>query len=155
MLAQRRETLQRQFTKACRERNLDEIIRTRFTLLDYSYAEDSGGGSALASITQAAATLGGAYIATQNRSNAVQVPTRTLPAFGAATPTNTSTVLVVVLVIAAAIGGLLYVMRGEHGARSVRHNLRNARRVVFRPRSRYQPHRRPGQHQRHWAARCE
>lgn len=70
-----------------RELSPDEILKHRFAALGYyDSSDDGGGGSALDSITAAAASLGSAYIVSQNQPQYTQVPTRTNPAYGAATP---------------------------------------------------------------------
>lgn len=98
---------------AIQKRDFDGIVKNRFALLGYSYSEDdSGGGSALASITAAAATLGSSYILSQQPNNGVNVPTRTNPAYGATAPTSTGTIFLVVGVLAVLIGGAVFVMRG-------------------------------------------
>ena len=74
-----------------RELSPDEIIRHRFAALGYyDDSDDSGAGSAIASISQAAATLGSAYIYSKNQPQYTQVPTTTRPTYGAATPFYTS-----------------------------------------------------------------
>lgn len=115
---QRQERLNSRFNKAVREANYPEIIRTRFAMLGYSYSDDSGSGSALASISSAAASLGSAYILASQKSpnfnqnfNNVSVPTRINPAYGAAQPVGGSTVLWVVVAVAAIGAGLLFAFR--------------------------------------------
>lgn len=110
---QRADRLNRQFLRAVREQNADGIVKNRFALLGYSYAEDdSGSGSALASLSAAAVSLGSAYIQSQAPQNAVAVPTRTQPAYGAAAPTSSNTLLFIGVGLVVVIGGLLFVMKG-------------------------------------------
>lgn len=81
--------LNRAFQTAIAKNDADGIVKNRFALLGYSYSEDdTGGGSALASITAAAASLGSAYILSTAPNNGVLVPTRTNPAYGAAAPSR-------------------------------------------------------------------
>lgn len=91
----------------------DRLVMRRLAAL--SYVDDdydsSGSGAALASISAAAATLGSAYILSKSPNNGVIVPTRTIPAYGAAT-SGGSMLIVVVLVIALGIGGLIFAMKG-------------------------------------------
>jgi len=107
----RQARLSQRFDKAVREKDYHGIIRARFAMLGYSYDEgdDSGGGSALASITSAAATLGSAYIQSQQPANTTVVPTRTNPAYGAAAPTGSGTILLVLVAVAAVT---IFALRG-------------------------------------------
>lgn len=102
--------LNAQFQQAMRENNPSEIVRTRFAMLGYSY-DDSGSGSALASIIAASASLGSAAILASNSNNSVSVPTRINPAYGAAQPVGNSTVLLLVVGAAILVGGLFFAMR--------------------------------------------
>jgi len=113
MKFQRREIrLNQKMQKALAEKDFRNIVSTRCAQLGYSYDDDSSGsGAALSSIASAAATLGSAYIVSQAPVNTVQVPTRTVPAYGAAT-SNSSMVVVVVIVIAVAIFGFMFAMKG-------------------------------------------
>jgi hypothetical protein len=94
----------------------DRVVLRQLAALGYvdDYGSDGGSGSALDSITNAAATLGSAYIISNaQRNNSVNVPTRTNPAYGSATSGPSGSVLiVVVLVLFAAVGGLFYAMKG-------------------------------------------
>lgn len=104
--------LNKRMQSAIRENDFRSIVATRCAQLGYSYDdESSGGGAALSSITAAAATLGSAYILSQAPNNTVQVPTRTIPAYGAATGGG-NMLLVVVVVIALGIGAFFYAMKG-------------------------------------------
>ena len=105
----RTQRLNRSLQSSIKRNDFDGVVKNRFALLDYSYAEeDSGGGSALASITAAAATLGAAYVATQAPNNGVLVPTRTNPAYGAGAPRSSGLLIFGVLAVVT-VGVILFV----------------------------------------------
>jgi hypothetical protein len=93
----------------------DRLVMRRLAALSYvedDSSDSSGSGAALASISAAAATLGSAYILSQSPNNSVNVPTRTIPAYGANTTGGGSMLLVVVAVIVIGVGALFFAMKG-------------------------------------------
>lgn len=102
----RQARLSARFDKAMREKNLDEIVKARFAMLGYSYeGDETGGGSALDSITNAAVSLGSAYIASQTPPNQVLVPTRTNPPYAAP---KSSSGIVLLLAVVLVVGLFVY-----------------------------------------------
>src|SRR5271170_915911 len=98
MKFQRREMrLNAKMQKAIAEKDFRNIVSTRCAQLGYSYDDsDSGSGAALSSIASAAATLGSAYVISTIPNNTVSVPTKTVPAYGAATSTSSGLIFAVV-----------------------------------------------------------
>jgi hypothetical protein len=95
--------LQNESQAALESGDFDRFIKKRFACLGYSYDDDDSGGdgSALASITAAAASLGSAYVLSQNRPSTVSVPQTTIPTYGAGSALGgggSSTLLLVGLV---------------------------------------------------------
>lgn len=116
MRFQRREMrLNRSMQKAIAAKDFRSIVATRCAQLGYSYEDESdstGSGASLASITAAAATLGSAYIVSQAPVNSVQVPTRTIPAYGSATPASGGTMFAIVAVLLIIVGGIFFALKG-------------------------------------------
>jgi hypothetical protein len=97
------------------DKKTDRLVLRRLAALSYvsdDYSDSSGSGSALDSITAAAATLGSAYILSQSPNNSVNVPTRTIPAYGSATAGGGGTILIIVAVIVIGIGAFFFAMKG-------------------------------------------
>jgi hypothetical protein len=89
------------------EEQYEEILRRRFKSLgydDYGDDSDSGGGAVASNIISAAATLGSAYVASQNQNLTTQSPIAIRPAY--ATSTGSSSMLLIVVVIIVALVGV-------------------------------------------------
>jgi hypothetical protein len=69
------------------DKHSDVLVLKRLAALGYyDESDDSGSGSALNGILDAASTLGSAYILSQRQPQTTSIPTNTRPAYGAATP---------------------------------------------------------------------
>jgi len=67
------------------DKDSDRLVLQRLVALGYDDDDDSGSGSALSGLLDAAGTLGSAYVSSQAQPQTTQIPTTTRPAYGAAT----------------------------------------------------------------------
>jgi hypothetical protein len=109
---ERRMRLETKEQRALESGDYDGFIKARFALLGYSYDDesDSGGGSALASITAAAASLGSAYVLSQNQPSRVQVPQTTVPTYGAAASPLAGSSSSMLLLVGVAFVGVIFLL---------------------------------------------